>query len=140
VLALRLHRRPCLPRRLLVGGRHPLLALLARRQRLAQQTMTRRRRKIPTCHDCGAGVTWITVRGNRVPFGRLPIDLDDAIPAVVALAMPYYSGEAWAIDDLVLELQAQFHYSPGQARAYARERCPWHVPHVCPVAHPEAVS
>ena len=100
--------------------------------------MTRRGRKIPTCHDCGVGVTWITVRGNRVPFARLPVDLDDDTHA--DLAMPYYAGEAWALDDLVLELQAQFHYSPGEARAFARERCPWHVPHVCPVANPEATT
>lgn len=83
---------------------------------------------MPTCSSCGAGITWLTCRSNRVPFDRLPVvDTDDPSQ----LAMPCYRGEAWALDDLVLELQATYHWTPGQARRHVREQLPWHVPHTC---------
>lgn len=100
--------------------------------------MSRRGRKIPTCDSCGAGITWLTSRGNRVPFDRLPVDLEEGVDH--GLAMPCYLGEAWPLEDLVVELQATYHYTPGQARTFARERLPWHRQHVCPITTQEGPS
>lgn len=92
--------------------------------------MSRRRgKRIPECSSCHRGICWISSRGNRVPFERLPVDVDELPPDRVAY--PVYRGEAWALDDLVVELVATYHWTPGQARTYARERLPWHVPHHC---------
>lgn len=97
--------------------------------------MSRRKgKKIPTCSGCGVGVTWLTVRGNRVPFDRLPVDDPSANPT----AMPCYRGEAWSIGDLRLELQAVLEVDGPAAHRHIFTVLPWHRPHVCPVASQEA--